>query len=381
MSAISDTDRIRAILARVPDPEIPAVSVVDLGIVREIAASTVTITPTYTGCPATMAIEQSIREALDANGFADVAIETTLVAAMVHRLDQRRGPREAARLWHRAAAEGRSIGFAEEPNAAECPQCGSIQHRRNLPLRLDAVQSAVALQGLRGAVRPVQVSLMASIDFHKLRVAEVKRETPDAVSVRFELPEALREAFAFKAGQHLTFRREFGGEEMRRNYSVCVAPSEGVLKIGVKKIAGGAFSSWVNDELKAGDELEVMAPHGSFCWSFDPDARREYVAFAGGSGITPILSLMKTALAMEPHSRFTLFYGNRNSPGVMFLEEIAGLKDRYIDRLSVFHFLEEEEEEIELFNGRLDAAKVQEILSTLVKPVTSTRSSSAALAR
>ena len=139
---------------------------------------------------------------------------------------------------------------------------------------------------------------MASIDFHKLRVAEVKRETPDAVSVRFELPEALRDAFAFKAGQHLTFRREFGGEEVRRNYSVCVSPSEGVLKIGVKKIAGGAFSSWVNDELKAGDELEVMAPHGSFCWSFDPDAQREYVAFAGGSGITPILSLMKTALAM-----------------------------------------------------------------------------------
>jgi len=208
---------------------------------------------------------------------------------------------------------------------------------------------------------------MANIDFHTLRVAEVKRETPDAVSVRFELPEALREAFTFKAGQHLTFRRTFGGEELRRNYSVCVSPSEGALKIGVKKIAGGAFSNWVNDELKVGDELEVMAPHGSFCWSFDPEARREYVAFAGGSGITPILSLMKTALAMEPHSRFTLFYGNRTSIGVMFLEEIAGLKDLYIDRLSVFHFLEDEEEEIELFNGRLDREKAEEILSTLVK--------------
>jgi ring-1,2-phenylacetyl-CoA epoxidase subunit PaaE len=124
----------------------------------------------------------------------------------------------------------------------------------------------------------------------------------------------------------------------------------------------------VNDELKAGDELEVMAPHGSFCWSFDSSARREYVAFAGGSGITPILSLMKTALAMEPHSRFTLFYGNRHSMGVMFLEEIAGLKDRYMDRLSVYHFLEEEEEEIELFNGRLDRAKVETLLSSLVKP-------------
>jgi ring-1,2-phenylacetyl-CoA epoxidase subunit PaaE len=205
-----------------------------------------------------------------------------------------------------------------------------------------------------------------SIDFHRLRVAEVKRETPDAVSVRLELPEALRETFAFKAGQHLTFRREIGGEELRRNYSVCVSPSEGVLKIGVKKIAGGVFSGWVNDELKAGDVVEVMAPHGSFCWSFAPDVQREYVAFAGGSGITPILSLLKTALSHEPKSRFTLFYGNRNSMGVMFLEEIAALKDSYLDRLSVFHFLEEEEEEIELFNGRLDRAKTEEILGSLV---------------
>ncbi len=207
-----------------------------------------------------------------------------------------------------------------------------------------------------------------SIDFHKLRVAEVKRETPDAVSVRLELPPELREAFKFRAGQHLTFRRDIGGEEVRRNYSLCVAPSEGVLRIGVKQIAGGAFSGWVNTELKAGDELDVMAPHGSFCWSFDADARNEYVGFAGGSGITPILSLMKTALSLEPRSRFTLFYGNRNSMGVMFLEEIAALKDSYLDRLSVYHFLEEEEEEIELFNGRLDRAKVDDILSTLVRP-------------
>jgi ring-1,2-phenylacetyl-CoA epoxidase subunit PaaE len=205
-----------------------------------------------------------------------------------------------------------------------------------------------------------------SIDFHKLRVTEVKRETPDAVSVRLELPEELREAFQFRAGQHLTFRREIGGEEVRRNYSLCVAPSEGALKIGVKQIAGGVFSGWVNTELKAGDELEVMAPHGSFCWTFDPNARNEYIGFAGGSGITPILSLMKTALSLEPQSRFTLFYGNRNSIGVMFLEEIAALKDSYLNRLSVYHFLEEEEEEIELFNGRLDKAKTEEILSALV---------------
>ncbi len=206
-----------------------------------------------------------------------------------------------------------------------------------------------------------------SKDFHTLRVAEVKRETPDAVSVRFELPDELREVFKFRAGQHLTFRRSFAGDEVRRNYSVCVSPAEGILKIGVKKISGGVFSGWINDELKAGDEVEVMAPHGSFCWNFDPSARREYVGFAGGSGITPILSLMKTALATEPGSRFTLFYGNRTSVGVMFLEDIAALKDRYLDRLSVFHFLEEEEEEIDLFNGRLDRAKTEELLSTLIR--------------
>jgi ring-1,2-phenylacetyl-CoA epoxidase subunit PaaE len=204
-----------------------------------------------------------------------------------------------------------------------------------------------------------------SIDFHKLRVAEVKRETPDAVSVRFELPQHLAETFAFRAGQHLTFRRVFDGEEVRRNYSVCVSPSEGVLKIGVKKIAGGVFSGWVNDELKPGDELDVMAPHGSFCWSFDENAQREYVGFAGGSGITPVLSLMKTALELEPRSRFTLFYGNRVSAAIMFLEEIAALKDRYIDRVSVFHFLEDEEEEIELFNGRLDREKAEQVLAQL----------------
>jgi ring-1,2-phenylacetyl-CoA epoxidase subunit PaaE len=208
-----------------------------------------------------------------------------------------------------------------------------------------------------------------SIEFHQLRVAEVKRETPDAVSVRLELPPELRETFKFRAGQHLTFRREINGEELRRNYSLCVSPDEGLLKIGVKQIAGGVFSGWVNNELKPGDELDVMAPHGSFCWTFDANARNEYVAFAGGSGITPILSLMKTALSREPHSRFTLLYGNRTSVGIMFMEEIAGLKDRYLDRLQVFHFLEDEEEEIALFNGRLDRAKTDEVLSTLVDPM------------
>ncbi len=207
-----------------------------------------------------------------------------------------------------------------------------------------------------------------SIAFHTLRIDEVRRETIDSVSIRFALPAELRAAFAFKAGQHLTLKRDFNGEELRRNYSLCAAPSEGVLKIGIKRIAGGVFSNWANEQLKTGDTLEIMPPHGSFTWAFDAAAKRQYAAFAGGSGITPILSLIKTALETEPRSGFTLLYGNRVSVGIMFLEELAGLKDRYIDRLSVFHFLEDEEEEIALFNGRLDAPKCEEILTSLIAP-------------
>jgi ring-1,2-phenylacetyl-CoA epoxidase subunit PaaE len=203
--------------------------------------------------------------------------------------------------------------------------------------------------------------------FHSLRIAEVRRETSDSVSLRFDLPPELKDQFAFTAGQHLTLRRELEGEDVRRNYSVCVSPFEGELRIAIKQIAGGVFSNWANAKLKVGDVLEVMAPHGSFTWRFDANEARRYAAFAGGSGITPILSLLKTALATEPRSRFTLFYGNRSTATVMFLEDLAALKNRYLDRLEVYHFLEEEAEEIELFNGRLDAPKAEEVLSTLVR--------------
>jgi ring-1,2-phenylacetyl-CoA epoxidase subunit PaaE len=204
-------------------------------------------------------------------------------------------------------------------------------------------------------------------DFYALRIAGVRRETPDSVSVTFDLPAELAETFAFQAGQHLTVRTEIGGEEVRRNYSVCAAPGDGELRIAIKQIAEGVFSGWANRELAAGAMLEAMPPHGAFTWRFDPKASRRYVAFAGGSGITPVLSLLKTALREEPKSRFTLLYGNRNSLQIMFLEELAGLKNRFMDRLEVFHFLEDEEEETEIFNGRLDAPKVEEVLSGLVQ--------------
>jgi ring-1,2-phenylacetyl-CoA epoxidase subunit PaaE len=207
-----------------------------------------------------------------------------------------------------------------------------------------------------------------SAGFHSLRIAELVQETADAKSIRFDLPEALRETFRFKPGQHLTLKAEIGGEEVRRNYSLCVAPSEGVLKVTVKRIAGGLFSTWANEALKEGDTIEVMPPHGSFTWDFDGAAANHYVGFAGGSGITPVISLLKGAMIEEPGSRFTLFYGNRDSQSVIFLEELARLKNRHMGRVQVHHFLAEESEDIELFNGMLDRGKCGEILSSLVDP-------------
>ena len=202
--------------------------------------------------------------------------------------------------------------------------------------------------------------------FHALRVAEIVPETDDALSIRFDVPPELADAFRFKAGQHLTLKADIGAEEVRRNYSLCTAPDEGVMKVTVKRIAGGIFSNWVAESLRAGDMIDVMTPHGSFTVPFEAGAARRYVGIAGGSGITPIMSLIRTALSVEPASRFTLFYGNRDSQSVIFLEALADLKDRYMGRLELFHFLAEEEGEVELFNGMLDAARCGEAVDRLV---------------
>ena len=207
-----------------------------------------------------------------------------------------------------------------------------------------------------------------SVSFHKLVVAEIVDETAEARSIRFAVPETLRESFKFKPGQHLTLKAEIGGEEVRRNYSLCVAPQDHEIMVTVKRIAGGAFSNWANDNLRPGMAIDVMPPHGSFTWDFAEDAANHYVGFAGGSGITPILSLLKSALLTEPGSRFTLFYGNRDSSSIIFLEALAGLKNRFMDRLQVHHFLAEEAEEFDLFNGMLDRVKCDEILGSLVDP-------------
>jgi ring-1,2-phenylacetyl-CoA epoxidase subunit PaaE len=202
--------------------------------------------------------------------------------------------------------------------------------------------------------------------FHALKVAEIVPETAEANSIRFEVPPELHSAFAFKAGQHLTLKAAINGEEVRRNYSLCTAPADQDWMVTVKRIAGGLFSNWVGDNLKAGDTLEVMPPHGSFTTEFSPTAKRHIVGIAGGSGITPVLSLLRTTLKEEPESRFTLLYGNRDSSSIIFLDELASLKDRYLDRLSLHHFLAEEEGDIDLFNGMLDRARCEQAIAALV---------------
>lgn len=204
--------------------------------------------------------------------------------------------------------------------------------------------------------------------FQTLRVAAVARNTRDAVVVTFDVPERLAEAFAFRPGQYLTLRTWLDGEELRRSYSICAAPHDGQLRVAIKRLNDGAFSTWANTALQVGDTVDVMPPDGHFTTTFAPSQARHYAAFAVGSGITPILSLVKTALDVEPDSTFTLFYGNRASSAVLFREEIEDLKNRYMTRLSIVYVMSREHQDIDLFNGRLDGDKVAQLLERWLDP-------------
>lgn len=206
--------------------------------------------------------------------------------------------------------------------------------------------------------------------FHRLAVNDLRRESSDAVSMTFAIPRELADDYAFSPGQYLTLRATLDGEEVRRSYSICSGPDDGEIRIAVKKVDGGAFSSWAADELKRGDELDVMTPTGRFGVVPPAQAGRIHVGFAAGSGITPILSIVKGVLAREPDSRFFLFYGNRATDNIMFLEALEELKDRFIDRISIFHVISGEEQDIPILHGRLDGDKVRVLLCSLV-PATS----------
>jgi ring-1,2-phenylacetyl-CoA epoxidase subunit PaaE len=195
--------------------------------------------------------------------------------------------------------------------------------------------------------------------FHDLKVAAIARETPEAVAVAFEIPDALRETFAFRPGQYLTLATDIDGKEARRSYSICSAPGEPTLRVGVKRVADGRFSSFVNERLSVGDTIRVMPPEGRF--TSLAGERHDYVLIAAGSGITPMLSIAKTVLGHEPDSTITLIYGNRSTGTIMFREELEDLKDRHMRRFSVVHLLSREAQDVELFNGRIDGARITEL--------------------
>ncbi|MGH9170126.1 MAG: 2Fe-2S iron-sulfur cluster-binding protein [Acidimicrobiales bacterium] len=197
--------------------------------------------------------------------------------------------------------------------------------------------------------------------FVGLEVAAVEPLTHDSVAVTFHGADGM----GFSAGQHLVLRRYVAGEELRRTYSICSSALKGELRIGVKLLEGGAFSEWVNTELRAGDVVEARAPAGRFTPHLDPAAARRHVAIAAGSGITPVISIVTSVLEAEPGSTVALWYGNKSAGDVMFLEELCDLKDRYPARFEVLFFMSREEQEVELLSGRLDAERVRRLLAEL----------------
>lgn len=204
--------------------------------------------------------------------------------------------------------------------------------------------------------------------FHALTVTDIRQETPDCVSIAFGVPADLQSTFQFTQGQYLTLRTHLNGEEVRRSYSLCVSPLDGEWRVAVKKVPGGRFSTYANDVLSVGDQLEVMPPDGRFFTQLDPAQARSYVAFAAGSGITPIMSIMKTILETEPQSQFTLFYGNQRVESIIFREQIEALKNMHLGRLSVHYLLSREHPGSELFSGRIDQDKCRVFCEKLIDP-------------
>ncbi len=203
--------------------------------------------------------------------------------------------------------------------------------------------------------------------FYALRVRAVEPDTDEAVIVSFDVPAELRERFAFTQGQYLTLRATLDGKELRRSYSVCAGVDDDVLRIGVRKVRGGVFSNWIAQGLQAGDSIEIMPPQGRFYVPVDAQARRHYLGIAGGSGITPVLSILKTVLAREPHSRFTLLYGNRSLRSTMFKEELEDLKNRFLARLQLHYVFSDEHSDSPLHQGVLDADRVAAFLRGVVR--------------
>jgi ring-1,2-phenylacetyl-CoA epoxidase subunit PaaE len=204
--------------------------------------------------------------------------------------------------------------------------------------------------------------------FKSLQVKDIRHETADTVSIAFDLVNGQSADFRYEAGQYLTFKTNIQGEEVRRSYSLCSSPLENEWRIAVKKVPGGKFSTFANEQLKPGDTLEVMPPNGHFTHTTQPEVQNLYVAFAVGSGITPVISLIKTILHTEPKCSFILFYGNRNSEGIIFKEQLEAIKNHYLDRFSLHHILSQERQESPLFTGRIDEEKCATFSKVFFQP-------------
>jgi ring-1,2-phenylacetyl-CoA epoxidase subunit PaaE len=206
--------------------------------------------------------------------------------------------------------------------------------------------------------------------FHTLTVTQLERLTDDAVAVSFGVPDELAPAFAFEPGQHLTLRARIEGQSVQRSYSICISRTEalerGELRIAAARVGGGMLSNWINDNLRAGDRMEVMTPLGDFTCATAPDAMRHHVAIVAGSGITPVMSLFSTFLIEEPASRATLIFGNRQTSSIMFRDELEDLRTRYAQRFRLIHVLSREATDVELFGGRLDNTRLERILAAMV---------------
>ena len=202
--------------------------------------------------------------------------------------------------------------------------------------------------------------------FHSLRIADIYKDTEECSVITFDIPENLKQEFQYKQGQHLTLRAIIDNQDVRRSYSLCSSPLDNEWKVAVKKIEDGLFSTYANEVLKKGDTLEVMPPHGTFFKECTPNKAKNYIAFAAGSGITPILSIMKTHLAAEPESTFKLFYLNRNVKSIIFKEEIEALKSAYFNRIELFYFLTKEYRDVPLMNGRFTSEKMDVITSKII---------------
>jgi len=204
------------------------------------------------------------------------------------------------------------------------------------------------------------------IHFHPLKIKQIRKETDDCVSILFDIPEELQQKFQFNQGQSLTMRANIGGEEIRRTYSICSSPLDKEWRVAVKKVEGGIFSSFANEKLQEGDTVEVMPPVGKFYTELNPKHQKNYLAVAAGSGITPVLSIIKTTLLTEPESSFTLLYGNRSRSSIIFKEELEALKNRFMNRFNLIHILSREVTDAPIFHGRINQEKCELLFERLV---------------